>query len=147
DGAVMALPSGAKVPSVIASSQYAYSIFADEAAVYWGSGGDILRAEIPNGKPTPIASPGGNMAARGVTARGAHAYWISYFQDEVVDSNGAIEKWWHSKIMRSPVDHSAPETLLDASCNVGPLTVEDDAIYFAHQASGTIVRLPLAGGP
>lgn len=147
DSAILGLAFGASVPFVVASDQLAHAIATDGNLVYWGDGGDILRGNAAGGPVLTLASPGGIQAAYSMVVSGGFVYWITAFSDELLDvDQTTVLTPGHSKIMRAPASGGAAETLVDAACALSALVVDDDALYWAHRAGGTIASISLADG-
>ncbi len=108
----------------------------DGASVFWSAGGQVARVPVTGGLPTVVYTASGTASA-GLTMDGTNAYF-PYL------SGG-------TSLFKAPLTGAAPQAMVtlpaSAMANIASLQAAGGHVYALDHFSGTVGRVPVAGGP
>ncbi len=96
-----------------------------DSRLYWGVEGTIYSVSVDGGDTSPVTA--GNASAHGLIVRGGEIYWRG------------------GQLASAPLTGGDSQVLTEQAGN-GPLTSDEQYLYWPDQTTGNVYRLPLEGG-
>ena len=132
-GAVMRVPLGGGTPAVVANSTLPWNLAVDATSVYW-MGNGVMKAAKGGGPAITLVSQGPILPNAGIAVDATNVYWAS---GPPAGSSG---------LSKVPLDGGTPTVVAAVMSSApGPIAIDDASIYYAD-GSGTVLKVPLAGG-
>jgi hypothetical protein len=123
---------GGAMTIVVGGSSAAGGLAVDATSAYFTSDyGDVSKVPLAGGPIQPLAMPGGTDLA--IDAR--HVYWTTRTGGQTSD------------LMRATLDGSAVTKLASSLMLADVLAIDARDVYVAEYLGGTVLAIPLGGGP
>jgi hypothetical protein len=136
-GSVMSAPlvGGMQPATVAVGMRHPGGVAVDAMNAYWPIFSGILKAPIGGGTPGTIASSTDGTA---IVVNGGSVYWTAWAAGTATLASVPMDG-----------DGGAPVILASETSTAAPLglAVDPDHVYWTDAANGTVMRVPISGGP